>query len=59
MLPQASAIAAEMAQNEMSIRGFKPYLMKVYDLEGNDLSPGDENKHLFSMLHRKNSRMPL
>lgn len=47
MLPQATSIAAEIAQNEMSIRGFRPYLMKVYDLEGNDLSPRDESKQQF------------
>ena len=46
MLPQASTIAAEIAQGETYARNFK-YLMKAYDLEGNEISTGDKNKNLY------------
>ncbi|KAI7253829.1 hypothetical protein KC345_g11321 [Hortaea werneckii] len=47
MLPQASAIAAEIAQGGPQNRNFRQYIVKAYDLDGNEISTGGEEQHSF------------
>lgn len=45
MFPQASTIATEIAKGEMGTKNFRQYLMKVYDIDGNEIATGEETKH--------------